>query len=97
VKQARAWLVEQGVLSPESRGRIKAEHMEMWRKRGIPSQQQTISTSSTTSTDSKPEPAKPANAGAAKKDGAAPPPAEAPRKTAASAPAKKAEPAKATA
>jgi hypothetical protein len=86
VKEARAWLIQQGVLRPESRGRIKSEHMEMYRKRGIPSQQTRIDTSSTTSTTSDTDKAPAANAQPAK---------TAPAK--ASAPAKKAEPAKATA
>jgi hypothetical protein len=33
-KAARAWLVEQGILSPESRGRISAENWEKYRNRG---------------------------------------------------------------
>jgi hypothetical protein len=84
VKEARAWLIQQGVLKPESRGRIKSEHMEMYRKRGIPSQQTRIDTSSTTSTTSE---ATAANAQPTK---------TAPAKASA-APAKKGEPAKASA
>lgn len=33
-KAARAWLVEKGLLAPESRGRISAENMERFRSRG---------------------------------------------------------------
>lgn len=33
-RAARAWLVEQGILSADSRGRISAENMERYRSRG---------------------------------------------------------------
>lgn len=71
-KAARAWLIAQGDLKPDSRGRISGELWEKYRRRGIPTQQ----TSSNTPAKAQPaakaepaktEPAKAANAGPAKK------------------------------